>query len=66
MVGGAVIEAGGSDAAHAMPAKPKARGKKSAATPMSAKKRKVKAVTPYEEENEEEDVNHQIGSEQED
>jgi len=66
LVGGAVIEAGGSDAAHAMPAKPKARGKKSAATPMSAKKRKVKAVTPYEEENEEEDVNHQIGSEQED
>ena len=66
MVGGAVVEAGGSDAAHAMPAKPKARGKKSAATPMSAKKRKVKAVTPYEEENEEEDVNHQIGSEQED
>ena len=66
MVGGAVIEAGGSDAAHAMPAKPKARGKKSAATPMSAKKRKVRATTPYEEENEEEDVNHEIGSEQED
>lgn len=67
MVGGAVIEAGGSDAAHAMPAKPKARGKKSAATPMSAKKRKVRAVTPHEEEDEEEeDVKHQIGSEQED
>jgi hypothetical protein len=66
LVGGAVVEAGGSDAAHAMPAKPKARGKKSATAPMSAKKRKVKAVTPHEEEDEEEDVKDQIGSEQED
>ena len=66
MVGGAVIEAGGSDAAHATPTKPKARGKKSAATPMSAKKRKVRAMTPCGEEDEEEDVKHQIGSERED
>jgi hypothetical protein len=66
LVGGAVVEAGGSDAAHARPAKPKARGNKSAATPMSAKKRKVKAATPHEEEDEEEDVKDQIGSEQED
>lgn len=49
-----------------MPAKPKARGKKSAATPMPAKKRKARAMTPYEEEGEEDDVKHQIGSEQED
>jgi hypothetical protein len=49
-----------------MPAKPKARGKKSAATPMPAKKRKVRAMTPYEEEDAEEDLKHQIGSEQED
>ena len=53
MVGGAVIEAGGSDGA---PAKPKARGKKSTATPMSTKKRKVRAMTTYEEEGEDEDV----------
>jgi hypothetical protein len=33
---------------------------------MSAKKRKVRAMTPYEEEDEEEGVKHQIGSEQED
>jgi hypothetical protein len=57
LVGGAVIEAGGSDAAHATPAKPKARGKKSTATPMSAKKRKVKVMTPCEE-DEKEDVKH--------
>jgi hypothetical protein len=66
LVGGAVIEAGGSDAAHATPAKPKARGKKPAATPMSAKKRKVKAMTPCEDEDEEGDIKHQTGSEQED
>jgi hypothetical protein len=65
LVGGAVIDAGGSDAAPATPAKPKARGKKSAASPMSAKKRKVKAMTPYEE-DEDEDVSHQVGSGQED
>jgi hypothetical protein len=66
LVGGTVIEAGGSDAAHATPPKPKARVKKPAATPMSTKKRKVRAMTPYEEEDEDEDVKHQVGSEQED
>ena len=66
MVGGAVIEAGGSDAAPTTPTKPKARGKKSAATPMSAKKRKAREMTPYEEEGEDEGVKHQVGSEQDD
>jgi hypothetical protein len=33
---------------------------------MSGKKRKVRATTPCEEEGEDEDVEHQVGSEQED
>jgi hypothetical protein len=66
LVRGAVTEAGGSDSAPATPTKPKAPGKKSAATPTSAKKRKVRAMTPYGEEDEDEDVKHQVGSRQED
>jgi hypothetical protein len=58
LVGGAVIEADEANAAPVTPAKPKARVKKSAATPMATKKRKVRATTPYEEEGEDEDIKH--------
>lgn len=65
LVGGAVVEPGGSDDAPATPSKAKAQTKKSAETPRPAKKRRMEEITESEAEWGDEVVERKVISKQE-